>query len=221
MALKDNLTAYWKLEEASGSRADSFGANTLTDNNTVTQAVGKIGNAAQFTAANSENLSITDNTALSTGDISFSFATWVYLDSENADRPIVYKGGAGFSYEYALKYQNSSDRFFLQVSDGSANEALVTANNFGVVTTGTWYWIFCYHNATTNEVGISVNNGIADTASYSLGLTDTAETFFLGRLGTAYMDGRIDDFAFWKRIPSASELTQIYNSGNGLAFELC
>ena len=67
--LPTNLIAYWKLDEASGTRNDSKGANHLTDNNTVTQAVGKVGNAAQFTLANSEYLSIADNADLSAGDI--------------------------------------------------------------------------------------------------------------------------------------------------------
>ena len=33
-ALYTNLIAYWKLDEASGNRADSKGSNTLTDTNT-------------------------------------------------------------------------------------------------------------------------------------------------------------------------------------------
>ena len=43
MALTDSIVAYWKLEEASGSRADVVGGNTLTDNNTVTGNPGKLG----------------------------------------------------------------------------------------------------------------------------------------------------------------------------------
>lgn len=39
-ALKTSLEAWWDLQEESGSRADSHGSNTLTDNNTVTNAEG-------------------------------------------------------------------------------------------------------------------------------------------------------------------------------------
>ncbi len=45
-ALTDNLSAYWKLDEASGTRVDSAGSNDLTSNNSVGQAVGKLGNAS-------------------------------------------------------------------------------------------------------------------------------------------------------------------------------
>ena len=56
----------------------------LTDNNTVTgQAAGGPGaqNVSQFTAANTEFLSRADEAALDCGDIGFTFAAWVYLDS--------------------------------------------------------------------------------------------------------------------------------------------
>jgi hypothetical protein len=41
-AQKTSLISWWQLNEPSGSRGDSHGTNTLTDNNTVGSAVGKI-----------------------------------------------------------------------------------------------------------------------------------------------------------------------------------
>src|SRR3990167_8248201 len=87
--LPTSLMAYFKLDEASGTRVDSKSTNDLTDNNTVTQAVGKVANAAQFTSANSEYLSIGDTLDLSTGDIDFTISGWMYPDSHpgaGADR---------------------------------------------------------------------------------------------------------------------------------------
>ena len=51
LAILHECYGYWQLGEASGTRADTYLDNDLDDNNTVTQAVGKVGNAAQFTAA--------------------------------------------------------------------------------------------------------------------------------------------------------------------------
>ena len=42
------------MDEASGTRYDSYGNNHLTDNNTVTVAAGKKGSAASFAPANAE-----------------------------------------------------------------------------------------------------------------------------------------------------------------------
>ncbi len=81
--LLTDLKAHWKLNEASGARVDSHGSNDLTDNNTVTQVAGKIGNAAQFTAANSEWLSRGTDVDLGLGaDTDCTWAGWFYMDSK-------------------------------------------------------------------------------------------------------------------------------------------
>src|SRR5258708_7847472 len=56
-AITDNLVSFWKLDEASGTRTDSVGSNNLTSNNSVGQSVGKVSNAAHFTATSNQYLS--------------------------------------------------------------------------------------------------------------------------------------------------------------------
>ena len=59
MALTTDLyRAYREMNEASGTRNDSHGANHLTDNNTVGSAPGIVGTAADFEAGSLEYLSI-------------------------------------------------------------------------------------------------------------------------------------------------------------------
>ena len=83
--LKQGLVGAWPLDEASGNRRDVSGlGNTLIDNATVTGNPGPsiyIPLASQFTAANSEYLSIADNALLSMGDIEFTIACFFYADS--------------------------------------------------------------------------------------------------------------------------------------------
>src|SRR3990170_7582249 len=92
--LTTSLISYWKLEEVSGTRVDTFGANDLDDINTVEQAVGIKGDAAQFVRANSEALRHIDNADLSVGDIDFSIAFWVYLDSKTGSQALFCKAGS-------------------------------------------------------------------------------------------------------------------------------
>lgn len=218
MALKTSLISYWKLEEASGNRADSHGSNTLTDNNTVTQATGKIGNAGQFTSASSEYLNSTDNASLSTGDIDFTFATWVYLDTKGANRRILAKTNNVASSEYILTYRSATDRFDFTIADGAIQ---ADANNLGSPSATTWYFIVCWHDSVANTLNIQVNNGTADSsATGGTAPSDTAFDFQIGRTAGEYMNGRIDDTAFWKRTLTAAEKTQLYNSGNGYSYSL-
>ncbi|MDA2917638.1 hypothetical protein MYX64_12505, partial [Nitrospinae bacterium AH_259_B05_G02_I21] len=89
--LLTDLKAHWKLNEASGTRSDSHGSNDLTDNNTVGQAAGKIGNAADFIRVNSEYLSIADNADVSAGDVDITWALWVWLDDNTNSHSLIGK----------------------------------------------------------------------------------------------------------------------------------
>lgn len=218
MALSTNLISYWAMDEGAGNALDSHGSNTLSDNNTVGTAIGKISGARDFVAANQEYFSISDNAALSTGDIDFSICCWVLLNSKGANRPIVYKytsGGADAAGEYVLRYKTASDRFEFFVSNGTFTS--VTANTFGSPSTATWYFIVAWHDSVNNQLGIQINNGTADTAAYSGGVNDNTNPFQVGRefTGGGFMNGLIDGLMFSKYVFNSTEKTDLYNSGNG------
>lgn len=221
-SLLTSLVAYWKLEEASGTRVDATGrGNDLTDNNTVTQATGIVGNAAQFTAANSEYLSHADNADLSTGNVDFTVAAWVYLDSKPASvMGFVTKGSGGSTTnaEYSLQYLNTSDRFRLVVFDGGSNAGAAVANNLGSPSTSTWYFVVAWHDSVADTVNIQVNNGTVNSSAYTFGSWDSTEPLWIGRSSSGYQNGRIDAVGFWKRVLTAGERTSLYNGGAGLQY---
>ena len=212
MALTDNLISFFELEEASGTRVDSVVAsgNDLSDNNTVTQQTGKVGNCAEFTHTNSESLSRASNASLATGDIDFSFAGWIYFTSAflNAE-PIAKDNGS--QYEYTLYTNGSSQvRWYVEGTAGSSDILLIT----GSLTT--WYFFAVWHDSVNNVVGGSINDGTPVTASYSGGARSTAHPFALG--GSPYFSGLLDQVGFWKKVLSPAEITQLYNGGAGLSY---
>lgn len=219
--LLTSLVAYWKLDEASGARADSAGSSNLSDVNTVTQAVGKVANAAQFTAANSECLNIASNAALSMGDIDFTIALWVYFDALGADRALVAKYNSfGTTRDYMVKFITGSNRFqFIVSPDGSA-DATVSANSFGAPTTATWYFIVAWHNATANTINIQINDGTVDSAAHATGVFASSAAFRLGARadGIQFHDGRLDEVGIWKRVLTSAERTALYNGGSGVTY---
>src|SRR3990167_8235506 len=98
-ALRDNMVAWWELNEESGTRVDAHSTNDLTDNNTVLFGTGIVGNAADFetTGAPLEFLSIADNVPLSiTGDICIAF--WTDIES------------LGEPYTIASKFTTTGDQ---------------------------------------------------------------------------------------------------------------
>ena len=100
------------------------------------------------------------------------------------------------------------------------------ATTFGAISTGTWYLVVGWHIDTDPSFGsanIQVNNGTVDTnleASY-FGGADTGQPFRCGRWGHSsgrYWDGRLNQVAFWDRVLTSDERTELWNSGNGIGY---
>lgn len=174
-------------------------------------------NASQFTAANSEFLSRTDDASLSTGDIDWSIVGWIYGDSFPNPAPIVtkYTADAGVK-EYLLRV-NASDIVDWTVYD-SSNGSIGTATEgtVGALSTGTWYFVYAYHDATANTLGVSVNNNaVATTATGGTAPGDQDAAFRIGNAtGATYLfDGRMQSVGFAKSVLAAGTVTSLYNSG--------
>jgi len=225
-ALTTNLISWWNLDELSGTRYDSHSTNHLTDNNTVTQAVGIAQSvardtnfAAQFTAANSEYLSIADNATFSTGDIDFWIAGWVYLDAVAANQGLVTKDAGANNREYGAYYNIADGIRFYVFHDGTTIKETPGA---GILTAGTWNFFIGWHDSVNNTVNIKVNNGTTQSSAHTTGVFDGTAALELGRFATSnYLGGRLDSVAFGKS-PSggiASVIsainTSLFNNGRG------
>ena len=179
------------------------------------------GVAAQFTRANSEYLSIADSAVLSTGDIAFTVAGWVYLDSKPGDEALISKWTTtGNQREYKLAYISASDRFRFDVSNDGTAAVTIAANTLGIPATATWYFVVAWHDPTANTINIQVNNGAADSAAHATGVFNSTASVILGATGVfaELMDGRVDEVGFWKRTLTTAEKTWLYNSGSGRAY---
>ncbi len=227
MALSDNLVAYWKLDEASGTRADSFSNNNLSDNNTVGSATGKINLAADFVASSSEYLSIADNVPLSFGDEALTITYWANGDTLSGTQSLLGKwasSGSVATCEYASRFVGAD--FAFRVGDGSTNGTVSSTNystQVAAFSTGTWYYIMVWHDPSANEIGIRINADDAhnNVLSWTTGILDGAASFSIGRMGDfdgQYWDGLIDEVGIWRRVLTAGENTTLYNGGAGLPY---
>lgn len=195
-ATRYGLISAWNLDEASGNRADSFGTNTLTDNNTVTSnpGVGGVGTAAQFTAANSEYLTIADNASLGVGTVDAWWSGWAYFDSLGDTQRLISQDSGLTPHRDFIIMRDTSNRFLVLASPTGAGAAYVTltASTFGAVSLSTWYHWFVYHR-TGIELGIAINGGAFQTLAYTGGIADGSPNFDLGRYangGGNFMNGR-------------------------------
>lgn len=222
-SLSSGLMDYWRMWEASGNRESTMGRNTLTDNNTVTGNPGLVLNAAQFTRANSERLSLASNADVTAGDISFTVACWAYLDSKPAGLMFMLNkdGTTAGQREYALFWNNATDRFNFNVYTATDSAKAALANTLGAPALATWYFITCWHDAAADTVNIEVNMGGVDSTATTAALqaASTAE-FAIGARsgGTLFFDGRICEATKWNRVLMKQERWWLYNNGLGRSY---
>ena len=208
-----SLVAHWRLDETSGTRTDSEGSNNLTDNNTVLYSPGHLKNSADFESSNNEYLSIADNADLSTGDIDFSTSLWVYLEDINTNGLITKGGESGSLREWGLLTNSSGGLRFYISSDGTAESKSITWSK--TMTAKTWYHITAWHDASGDEIGLTVNNSTPETlATAGVAPSDRAGDFTIGwSNGLWYSDAKIDEVSFWKRTLTTAERSQLYLDG--------
>jgi hypothetical protein len=216
VALSDNLIAFWPLNEASGNAIDAHGSNDLVETSgTIGSATGTIGLARDFEAADTEYFEIADNADLSTGDIDFTFAGWVEFETLAFSGILSKDNDGGGQREHGLWVISNALRWFVS-ANGIAENSITSSVT---LSTGTKYFFVVWHDATNDQLGVSINAGTADTVAYSSGLADRTAPFRIGAVGSTasgiHMDGLINRLGFWKRVLTSAERTELYNGGSG------
>ena len=163
----------------------------------------------------SEYLSKADSAALSTGDITFTFAVWVKLLSKEAAMGLVSKWNtSGNQREYLLKYDQATDKFIFMVSSNGTAETSISAANFPTPPPGLWSLIIVSHDATANTIDIQVNNGAIDSSSYSSGVYDSTAAFNIGAIaGANPANALFGNVGFWKGSLSSAYRQNLYDYG--------
>lgn len=215
-ALRADAVAYWKLDEASGTRADSTGrGNNLTDaSSNVGSASGKVGNCATYTSSpTGKRLRKASVADLEMGGTNFYCAFWLQQTDANAILCIQKQNATDFEYDV-----NVTDAGLLSFALGGGGyvESSVT------LSLNTWYFVEVYYKQADDSYGIAVDNGAFVTGSAPSLAVTTAE-FSIG----AYMAGipqgdlKMDEVGIFR--PSgnlstwltADKRSYLYNSGSG------
>lgn len=224
MALIDNLVSYWKLDEASGTRADSHGSNNLTDNNTVTQATGKIGNCADFESTNDEYLSNAGGGSLDiTGD--FSVSAWIKLETQTSRMGIVTQDSqTGSNRKWSIFHETSGKITIEFFQSSSIYTTIETTNDLNLVD-GTWYHFVATVDVSVPSATVYINGSAVSMTvlgSPATSIQSATTPLHIGR-GTRStiegpFDGLIDEVGIWSKVLTSQEVTDLYNSGSGLAY---
>lgn len=218
-SLLNGLVAYWKMDEANGQRNDS-GPNALhlsIATNSPGSTTGKVGNAATFVAASSQGLQRTSEALLQPNASGFSICGWVNTVAGTAGDQWGKDTNANPNRQFLMEIFNGTGPPQFFVWDTSNTNRTVTWGSS--LTVGTWYFIACRYNS-SRQPTISVNAATAVSATALPGALNTTGTgaFQIGRRGSTFMNGNIDEVGYWSRELTDAEVTTLYNSGNGVTY---
>ena len=185
-------TAIWKFDDTTDA---SGNGHTLTNNNGVTFAAGKIGNAAFFDGTN--YLSIAN--PISSG-AEYSMAAWINFNNFDSLQWIFEFGDAG---GFGLLYHNEISP--ARVIFTPSNAVYISAPE---LTAAEWHWVYAYRMA-DGTCGISVDNGSEVTDNLG---EDYQSTLNIG----VSMLGAIDCATIYPRVLTTGEKAAIYNAGTGI-----
>ena len=178
---------------------DAHSSQFSFNSNGIGGAEGKLGGAFDFDGSSDY---ITTDGSFMTSVRTISW--WVNADSVTSK----YFWGQGT----AQSYFDSLGRIVCLYDGGNQ---LITQNSFS---TSTWYHVVCMADGASSKIYV---NGVeqtlfSNTMSQSVWSAETS-TLHIGTLAAlvARQDGRLDDFAFYDRLLTPTEISNLYNSGNG------
>lgn len=210
-ALTDNLEAYWKFDESSGTAADSTAnARDLTNNNTIPYVAGKINNASDLESGSSQYFSRTNNFDFTAGTI----CTWTNIESLANSRAIASTGNGsgttGFYFDHRLT--GSTLRFGFGAGSNEVSSA-------SAVSTGSYLFLCATWSTSNKKLYVAGSNVATNSTSETLGAA--GGSIHIGKLvyvSGDYYDGTLDEMGIWSRQLSDAEITSLYNSGTGLSY---
>ena len=209
MSLFDSLLAYYKLDNASGSVSlvDSAGSHPLTQYGTgVSVGTGKISGCATFTAASTRF-----QTSLPSSS-QFSISLWAKGGTQSAKYPELCTNNASNGIEFNFSHASGLNKFRGVISGHQVVGITTVTNNqwhHGVLT-----WDGSSFNLYTDgnlEASASFSAGLIDFSSLTFGDSIDANT-------QLQFIGSLDEIGVWRRALTASEVSSLYATGNGLTY---
>lgn len=200
--LTTNLVEYWKMENTNGELA-AYNLSAVGSPSTV---AAKIGNGRQYVGGTGRD-TFNFTSALPAGSVSLWFK---------------YTGiNASYGRLFSKTQAGVTDAIIFAITSG--NQLNVVLQDTSIYTgtslsTGTWYHLVVTWdgaNVITYINGSQVNN-----SSSTKTLQANARPIMLAGtdVNTQGMSGILDEVGLWSRPLSSSEVTELYNGGNGFQY---
>lgn len=214
------LISLYTFDESSGSSAaDSVrgagGIGTIVGSTTFVP--GKIGNALSL-----DGLSYLTSAVVGGGLSQFSISAWVKFNTAGSWASIVKNWGETASGAFHLGLDSAGSKLSNYSNSSGVTTSVSDASN---VSTGLWYHVvMTYNGGAGGQQRLYVNGTQKGSASASGTLTTTGTKMSMGAklndaetgvagINTGWLNGALDDVAFYNETLSGTQVTTLYNNG--------
>ena len=217
-SLKTSLYAAYNGESNAN---DSFGSNNGTAVGGLTYGTGKIGNAFNFNGKNAY-VSLPNNSWNFTGN--FSISMWVKFSSSSLSQILISNftiGGATTVSGWFIEKTDNAELRFRGYNNGSL---VLNATKIAFSpSTSVYTHLVVSRSATNSKIYI---NGVLDITSTVTAAPNYESTNYpmigANRYNSTtyqeFFNGNIDGVNIWQKELTQSEITELYNSGNGAQY---
>lgn len=115
------------------------------------------------------------------------------------------------SYCYLLRWYNGQFQFLIRTSSNNTVNVAYTL----AATTNTWFHVTGVKDGTTLRLYINGSQVATTTGVSNTMKSNTVGPDRISGYGSHYLGGQVDEVALWTTALSASDISTIYNSGNG------
>lgn len=217
-ALTDGLTAYYTLDDAdlTGNDPDDVtpSAHDGTTTGATTGVTGILGEGFSFDGIN-DKLVLPSSIELGENN-TFTINLWVKTDNNPGFGDVFFDSRDGTDTKYIYSDDLSGSNGWRFISGNSGNVET------GKFLETTWHMVtFLKKGTGTDEIELYVNGSLKDSSTDSSSLDANMKLTLAVRfndLSGTWWAGDMDEIGIWNRGLSSAEISELWNSGSGLAY---
>ncbi len=226
--LSVGAVSYWKFDDLTGNATDSAGTNTLTNSGTLTYSSAFINNGADHNILQYLSIDDASQTGLDLVD-NFTLAGWVKFSAvpNDGDRQtMIGKFVPPNGLSYAFSYEDDTSLKGVNLQLNSSGDGFTQVQGYGIIndniplTIGVWYFFAVTHTGGSTTFYFQ-GDPVTTVINSATNIYNSNSVFTLGRENTGSANavkGQMDEWGIWGRVLSASEISQLYNNGNGIQY---
>jgi hypothetical protein len=213
MALVDNLLAYYSLE---GNSNDSLGGFNGTDNSiTYSAGNGKISQGGGFAGTSSIRLATSFGNTVTN---QFSISMWIKPTGVTTRQVLFEKsnGASNAGSSWSFELGNVSGKITMVIFIGGGNSQVSSSAS---ITAGVWTHVAAVYNGSTIQLYVNGSaSGSVGAAGNINNVTPTPAFGYYYDISLLGYTGAMDEMGVWNKALTSTEITELYNAGNGLTY---